>query len=582
MSDGSDLAFLLEPVARRLLGEPGPLSTDDVLRFGPTGALWVDLSAHQWGDYDDDSSGGGILELVEYRTGQANGEALTWLTEHGFSLVKSEILVNGKGGDADKTDDRSAGKYGLESNRQDKTPPRELVNLELEQQLLGALLIHPGEIPGVAFSLHAAHFAEPLHRRLYDVMVELAKSGKHVSPITIQPYLPDVAKDFDLKAYIAKLAAEYAGAPAEAFSSGIIELAIGRKLIEVGEGIAAAARAPDPAEPAKLQIETAITHLTTLASAGLRPMLRASSVGSAAQAIVEEMDAPTPQERPVPTGLADIDKRIGGYRRGTLVILAARPGVGKTMLAGSLSLQAARRAEGVVFFSMEMTKAQLTARLLTNQAYRSTQPVVYQSILDGTLNDEHRSMVKAAAREIDAYPMIIDPQPAMSIAEIGVRAARYIESFAKRGLRTPLIVVDHLGKVRRPFKTQDTIEIGQITNRAAALAKELSTCVLMLCQLNRLVESRDDRRPQLMDLRASGNIEEDADVVLMLYREAYYAAKATPLIDPEAEMERANKVRALDADMDILVTKNRHGAEGAVRVWCHMGAGIVRDREERY
>lgn len=578
MSVGHDLSFLLEPVARRLLGDPGPLSTDDVLRFGPTGALWVDKISHEWGDYEDDKSGGGVLDLVEYRTGDANGEAITWLEAHGFSLAKSEIIVSDwKGGDPHKTDGSSQ-----PSTASDKSPPRELVNLELEQQLLGALLMHPGGIPAVAFSLKAEHFSEPLHRRLYDIITELASAGKHVSPITIQPYMP-VTPGFDVKEYVAKLAASSVGAPAEGLAGGIIELALARKLVEVGEDITAAARAPDPSEPAKLQIETAITKLTTLASAGLRPMLRASSLGSAAQALVEELDAPTPKERPVSTGLAALDKLIGGYHRGEFYILAGRPGVGKSLAAGSSSLQIARRGDSVIFFSKEMTKPALTARLICDQAFRYTLPVLYKDILDGSLNDEHRGMVKQAAREIDSFPFIIDPQPGLSIAEIGVRAARYIESSAKRGIKTSLIVVDHLGKIKRPGKWNDNTEIGQITARAAEIAKELETCFLMLCQLNRSVDSRDNNWPQLTDLRDSGNIEQDADVVLMLYRQAYYLAKQGRKEDSEQEMARLDKIKRVEADMDILVAKNRgHGPEGVAKVWCHMGAGIVRDREERY
>lgn len=563
MSDGRDLSHLLESVARRLCGHPSPHSTEDVLRFGPTGGLWVDLDSKTWGT-EDEEAGGTVVDLVAYRTGLINGGCEGWLVDHGFSLAPP---VNGHRHDNVET--------------MPSAEKSDLINLELEQALLGAVLMDPAAIHGLTAVL-PEHFAEPIHRRLFDIMRQMAEAGRLPSPVTIAPYLPTDAKigDMTAQAYVAALAASAPGMAAADIAKGIVDLGQLRRLQTIGYEITEEATSRDAGAPPRAQIDAAITKLTALSSQGLRPTQRASTAGAAVRDIVADLDSTEPHQRPTSTGLKTLDRIIGGYRRGTLDILAGRPGMGKSTLGASSGLMLANAKQGVIYFSLEMTKPQLAARLITDQAFRHTEPLLYSSILDNDVREDHRALMKQAAREIADVPFIIEPQTGLSIAEIGVRASRYIESMMKRGIPTPLVIIDHLGKIRRPGKANENVELGQVTARAAELAKELDTCFLVLCQLNRGVESRDDNKPRLSDLRESGHIEEDADAVMMLYREAYYLGKKT-YQDPEKEEARKERFFGAFSEMDIFVTKNRHGAEGYVQVWTHPGAAIVRDKEQR-
>lgn len=574
MSDGRDLSHLLEPVARRFCGDPSPLSTADVLRFGPTGAIWVDLDTKTWGDTEDDTAGGSTIEFVAYRTGLVNGGCEGWLSDHGFSLDKPpNVIESVKNGH----DSRNVQNGELSEQR-----PSALVSVELEQALLGAVLMDPGSIHSLTAVL-PEHFSEPIHRRIFDTMRSMAEAGRLASPVTIAPYLPADMKigEMNAQAYVAALAAASTGTAAADLAKGIIDLGQLRRLQTIGYEMVENAGARDAGAPPRAQIDAAVTKLTALSSQGLRPTQRASTVGSSAKETIADLDSTAPRQRPTSTGLHSLDRIIGGYRRGALDILAGRPGMGKSMMAASSGLMLARQGHGVIYFSMEMTKPQLTARLLTDQAFRHTEPVLYSSILDNAVTrDDHRQLLKQAANEVADLPYIIEPQPGLSIAEIGVRASRYIESMMKRGIPTPVVIIDHLGKVRRPGKANENVELGQVTARAAELAKEFDTCFLVLCQLNRGVESRDDNKPRLGDLRESGHIEEDADAVLMLYREAYYLGKQSHT-DPEKEDARRERFFRAFSEMDIFITKNRHGAEGHAQVWTHPGAAIVRDKEQR-
>lgn len=572
-----DLSHLLEPVARRLCGEPSPHSQDDMLHFGPAGSLWVDLAAKTWGDADDPDAGGDVLALVAYRTGAVNGGCEAWLEDHGFTLERpingSKPVQNGANGESGES-------------LPVVVAPSELFDLDLEQALLAALLYEQDAIHTVPAQLQPEHFYEPLHRRMFDVMRTLAEAGRKVTPITLIPYLPAdlMVGEVKISGYVASLASSVtAFGLAPDYAKGVLELGQRRLLETIGNEIIETARSMDAGEPPRAQIAAAVTALTALSSQGLQATQRASTMGAAAKEIVADMGNTEPRQRPTSTGLKELDRVIGGYRRGALYILAARPGMGKSTLAGSSGLMLAHQGQGVIYFSMEMTKQQLAARLISDQAFRYTDPLLYQHILDQQYpKDDHPLLVRQAARDLENLPLIIDPQPGLSIAEIGVRAQRYIESLIKRGIPTALVVVDHLGKVKRPGRANDNVELGQVTNRTAEIAKELDTCFMMLCQLNREVEKREDARPRLSDLRESGHIEEDADVVLMLYREHYYLSrKAWP-----EEMDRADthrqKLFDCEPNLDILVTKNRHGRDGAAKVWVHMGAACVRDKEERY
>lgn len=462
-------------------------------------------------------------------------------------------------------------------------------SIEVEQAVLGTLLVNPDSLGAVLGFLEPDHFFEPTHQVVYETIRNLAREGRRVSAVTIGSHLPaDLAiGETTLGAYVAHLAASAAvGFDPESLARELVDLWIRRSLVAVADDVRDAAVNGSRGAPAKDAIDATIARLSELSAVGLRRTQRQSTAAAAAKAIVAEIDAGTAADPPVITGLVDLDRIIGGCRRGTLMILGGRPGMGKSTVAGSVSLDIARRGHGVLFFSKEMTKEQLSARLLTDLAYDiggPTEPPNYEAVLNRTItSDRHKLLLRQAAAQMGDYPLIIDPQPGMAMAEIGVRARRVAESMARRNLNLALVVVDHLQKVRPSGRQENQhLSLGEITNAAAVLAKELDTCVLMLSQLSRGVEGRDNKRPQLSDLRESGRIEEDADVVIMAYREAYYLAKRSE-DDVEKDIARQQRLADVATDLDAIVVKNRHGGEGVARLFMHAPAAAVRNRERNW
>lgn len=462
-------------------------------------------------------------------------------------------------------------------------------NVEVEQAVLGTLLVNPDSIGAVIGFLEPEHFFEPTHQLVYETIRNLARDGRRVSALTIKDHLPAALQigDMTLGAYIARLAADAAlGFDPEAMAREIVDLWIRRSLVAVADDIREAAVEGARGAPPKDQIEETIARLSALSVVGLRRSQRQSTAGAAAKVLLAEMESGVAAAAPIPTGLVDLDHIIGGCRAGTLVILGGRPGMGKSTLAGSVALSIASRGHGVLFFSKEMTKEQLTARLLTDLAYDiggPVSPLSYEAILNRDVTEErHRLLMRQASDRLADVPLVIDPQPAMTMIEIAVRARRVADSMARRGLTLRLVVIDHLGKVRPATRVENQhLALGEITNAAAALAKDMDCTVLLLSQLNRQLEGRDNKRPQLSDLRESGRIEEDADVVIMAYREAYYLAKRSE-DDVEKDIARQQRLADVATDLDAIVVKNRHGGEGVARLFMHAPAAAVRNRERNW
>lgn len=457
------------------------------------------------------------------------------------------------------------------------------LNIEAEQALLGALMENPDAFGPVSAFLEPEHFAEAVHQRIFVVMRDMIRAGRKPTPVTLKDHLPyatPINGEMTLGQYVAHLMGAAVSADAIGFARAVHDLAVRRELIAIGADMRSLATEAPAGQTPKAQIDAAIERLSILAAAGLRRSQRQSTAGAAAERIIADMESEVPADPPVSTGLLDLDRIIGGYRRGNLVIMAGRPGMGKSTLAGSSALKVAMAGHGVLFFSREMTKEELTTRLLTDLAWRVTEPVTYKAILDREkLSEEHRFLLRDAAKRLRDVPMIVDPQQGMTIAETVVRARRVSEAMARKGVRLGLIVDDHLGKVTVPRQDNRNLELGAVTNAAAEAAKELDACYVMLCQLNRQVEAREGhkKRPQLSDLRESGHIEEDADVVIGLYREAYYLAKQH---EDDAEKEIAIQQRLNDTahDLDAIVLKNRQGGEGMAKLWVHAACAAVRNR----
>ena len=464
-----------------------------------------------------------------------------------------------------------------------REPP---ANLDAEQALLDAILVNNAVHERVAEFLRPEHFADPLHGKLFDSLSKLIERGQVVSAITLKTY---VEQDEEIKAaggaaYLARLAAASVHVvDALSFGRTVHDLYLRRQLIEIGETTVNEAFGGDVEETALQQIEEAEKKLYDLATTGqteggfkaFRTSL--TEAMTAAEAAYHRAG----QLTGVATGLFQLDQLLGGLHRSDLIILAARPAMGKSALATNIGFNAAQSykeemvdgrpkvTDGAVvgFFSLEMSAEQLATRMLSEQAQ-----IPSEKIRKGELISSDFDKVISVSQQLEHLNFFIDDTPALSIAALRTRARRL-----KRTHGLGLNIVDYLqllapsGRNRQDNRVQ---EVSEITRGLKTLAKELDVPVLALSQLSRAVEQREDKRPQLADLRESGSIEQDADVVMFIYRDDYYLQREEP---KRRDSETADHFNQRHEDWkqrceqnygkaEVIVAKQRHGPTGIVRL----------------
>ena len=451
-------------------------------------------------------------------------------------------------------------------------------NLEAEQALLGVLLFDNAAYDRLSNSLAPGHFYEPFHGRLYGAIESHIRRGHLAEPMLMAEQFgrdPGFVELGGIR-YLADLVDRAPpSANAADYSRVIYDLALRRDLIRIGGDIATVAQNGDPSLSAKDQIETAEQQLYSLAETGT------SSTGFVdfSHALKGALDqAAEAYNRDgglsgLSTGLADLDEKLGGLHKSDLLILAARPSMGKSSLAANIAFNVARRyawepqpdggrktvSGGVVaFFSLEMSAEQLGMRLLAESAEVSS-----DRIRKGEITAVEYGKIRDAVGEIAEAPLYIDDTGAIPIGKLAARARRL-----KRTSGLDLIVVDYLQLVTAGDGRQDNRvqEVSAVTQGLKALAKELSVPVLALAQLSRQVESRENKRPQLSDLRESGSIEQDADVVMFIYREAYYMTRDEPKEGSPEHLEWQEKLDPIKNLAEIIIGKQRHGPIGIVRL----------------
>jgi replicative DNA helicase len=465
-----------------------------------------------------------------------------------------------------------------------RLPPE---NLEAEQALLGSILVNNAAYHRVGEFLKGEHFANALHGKLYDDIARLIEKGQVVSVITLKTYLEqdEAMKEAGGAEYLANLAAASVHViDAEQYGRVIHDLYLRRQLIALGHDVVNGAFKPTLEESAMEQIEIAEKQLYDLASVGqieggFKPFRTAlTEAMTAAESAYHRVG----QLTGVATGLFQLDQLLGGLHRSDLIILAGRPSMGKTALATNMAFNAVKAyreehdpnggtkvVDGAVvgFFSLEMSAEQLATRILSEQAM-----VPSEKIRKGELISSDFDKVLSISQELEHLNLFIDDTPALTIAGLRTRARRL-----KRMHGLGLLVVDYLqllspsGRSRQENRVQ---EISEITRGLKTLAKELDVPVLALSQLSRAVEQREDKRPQLADLRESGSIEQDADVVMFVYREEYYLTRSEPSRRPEESDQRYNerhdawrqRCEQTYGKAEVIVAKQRHGPTGIVRL----------------
>jgi replicative DNA helicase len=463
-------------------------------------------------------------------------------------------------------------------------------NVEAEAALLGALMIDNRLVEDVQLKLRPEHFFEPLHGRIYEAVLRMTDANRVANPVTLKPMFDgdDAMKEVGGPAYLAQLTGSGAAIiGARDFAAQIYDLALLRALVGVGRDLVEGALDTSEEVAPLAQIERAETELYKVAEEGGAEG-KAKSFGEASKLALEMAERALNSGGHLSgftTGLDSLNTKIGGLHKSDLVIVAGRPGMGKSALGTNMAVAAAQRflrdAEDgitpeksagapVVLFSLEMSADQLATRILAEQS-----GITSENLRTGRITQhEFRDLARAAA-ELQSLPLYIDDTPGLTIAALRTRARRL-----KRQKGIGMVVVDYLQLLQgtgRSSNENRVQEISEISRGLKQLAKELDVPVIGLSQLSRAVEQREDKRPQLSDLRESGSIEQDADIVLFIFREDYYV-KGVEVEMPTPEEAASNperrqkyedwdsKYQAVKGKAELVVAKQRHGSTGIVRV----------------
>ena len=455
-----------------------------------------------------------------------------------------------------------------------RVPP---ANVEAEQALLGAVLINNDAFDRVSDFLRSEHFVEEIHRRIYEIAGTMIRQGKRATPVTLKTFLGDHdLGGMTVAQYLARLATD-ATTIINAYDYGrsIYDLALRRDLIKIGEDVVNVAYdAPVDSSPRE-QIEEAERRLYAIAEGGRYGggFQRFSDAMKVAMDMAAKAYERSGSLSGLATALHDLDRTMGGLQASDLVILAGRPGMGKTALATNIAFNVASAYEGrtradggvetvnggiVGFFSLEMSAEQLATRIIAEQS-----GVASNKIRRGDVTEDDFRRVADAVAEMQAIPFYIDQTGGISIAQLTARARRL-----KRQRGLDLLVIDYIQLLSGSNSRNDNRvqELTEITTGLKALAKELAVPILALSQLSRQVESRDDKRPQLSDLRESGSIEQDADVVLFVYREEYYLKNKEPRPGGPEHIDWMTKMESAHGRAEVIIGKQRHGPTGTVEL----------------
>jgi replicative DNA helicase len=451
-------------------------------------------------------------------------------------------------------------------------------NIEAEQALLGALLVNNDVYDRIAALVEPRHFFDPLHARIFEIASRRIQQNALATPVTLKPFVENLTgiEAVGGPAYLARLAgAAISVFSARDYAQTIHDLALRRDLMLIGEEISTKAATVETESEPRAQIVEAEQALYSLAEkgkyeGGFVSFLRAAKIAIDVANAAYQRDGGLAG---LSTGLADIDRKLGGLHPSDLLIIAGRPSMGKTALATNIAFNIAKKfrrgtlpdgTEGTVdggvvgFFSLEMSSEQLATRVLSEQAQ-----VPSDRIRRGEMDeDEFRRFVLAAA-ELERIPLFIDDTPALPISTLAARARRL-----KRQHGLDALFIDYLQLVRPASSRADgrVQEVSEITQGLKAIAKELDVPVVALSQLSRQVENRDDKRPQLSDLRESGSIEQDADVVMFVYREEYYHERVKPPEEDPGFPDWLVKAERIHNKAEAIIGKQRHGPIGTVEL----------------
>ena len=437
-------------------------------------------------------------------------------------------------------------------------------NIEAEQSVIGSILLSNEIFDEINMIIVSKNFYDPMHQKIFGAIEKLIYSGMLANPITLKNHFENEKDELNVPEYLVKIT-KFSTSSRQAieYSKLIYDLFVKRELIKISENIIDTAKLNDLDNDGQKIIENFEKSLFDLAEKGSFSNSLIKFDEAMRQTIEMASSAYKNDEGivGVPTGLTDLDDRLGGLHKSDLIIIAGRPSMGKTALATNIAFNAAKKLQddgkksSIAFFSLEMSSEQLSTRILAEQSR-----IKSNDIRRGKISEEQFDKFIETSKDISELPLYIDETPAISIAALSNRARRI-----KRLYGLDMVVIDYIQLMKASnFKDGRVQEISEITQGLKALAKELSVPVVALSQLSRAVEARDDKKPQLADLRESGSIEQDADVVMFVYREAYYLERKEPRPATVEHAEWQAKMNEVSSLAEIIIGKQRHGPTGNI------------------
>lgn len=453
-------------------------------------------------------------------------------------------------------------------------------NLEAEQALLGAILINNDAFGLVETFLDPEHFYEPTHQNIYRAASSLIRADKRADPITLKTFFDgqDVVKGLSIQQYLARLCgAATTIVNAKEYGSAVYDLAVRRETIAVcQEATERAYHANVEDDPGKL-IESTVEHLEDVISAKSgRHKVESGWVENLASDFIDGLN--NELSPGVPWSLGPLDRMTGGLQPQDLIIIAGRPSMGKSTLASSLARSMAINGTGVLFVSLEMNRASVMARMLSDMLYNRDSPIEYSKMLRRTLNATERERIQQTLADFKDLPLDVVKTSALTTQGLRSLIRQKIKMFERRGLSLDVVMVDYLGLMRatKRYAGDKTNEVGEISGELKAIANDFNMPVVAMSQLSRAVEARDNKRPTLADLRNSGDIEQDADTVMFVYREHYYLDKSLKGV-ANPDQDKLDLLDKTKSEIEIIIEKQRNGQTGTITARVDMGSAAVRE-----
>lgn len=461
----------------------------------------------------------------------------------------------------------------------DAAPRQAICNIEAEQALLGAVLLTPECLDRLGF-LRPEHFYEPLHADIFRLARQWHEEGRHVSPVTLRAPLGDHAglKELGGTEYLARLAAATISlAAVRDYGETLLDLYSRREIVSAADKAATLAQDFTECADASAALTALDGDLDAIRGATQR---RASAVpfSRALTSAMERMVAARDEGPATPTGLASLDQKIGGLFAGDMLLIGGRPSMGKTAVALSLARRIARRGRAVIFASLEMQSADLAIRLASEELRARGTTVPYEAVRKGRVTDDEAEAIMRTAHDMERLPIEIIESHVRRLPHLQAEIRRLVRKLRAQGREIGGVFIDYLGLIDHQVPGNDNSRVSQISAALKGIAGEHKLPLVVLSQLNRGVESREDKRPQMSDLRDSGSLEQDADAIIFTFRPEYYEERSEPdPVDYEKHAAWQIKMDRCRGRLDLIVAKQRMGPVGAVTLRCDLATNSIWD-----